>query len=96
MSEEPIIEDPDRVPQPGDWDYAPTLDDIVRAALVEGKSIFCENEAVSDFIKLTIPDLVCSYDDTDFMIFDLLLFSYGYINRKAMKDGATEYWLNLN
>jgi hypothetical protein len=47
-------EDPDRIPQPGDWDYAPTLDDIIRKALVEGKTIFCENEAVSDFIKLTV------------------------------------------
>ena len=97
MSEvEEIVEDPDRIPQPGDWDYAPTLDDTIRAVLVEGKSIFCENEAVSDFIKLTIPDLVCSYDDTDFTIFDLLLFSYGYINRKLMKETAQEYWVNLN
>lgn len=96
MDEEPIIEDPVRIPQPGDWDYAPTLDDIVRAALVEGKSIFCENEAVSDFIKLTVPELVCSYDATDFRIYDLLLFSYGYINRKLMKEDAQEYWINLN
>lgn len=96
MSEvEEIVEDPDRIPQPGDWDYAPTLDDIIRKALVEGKSIFCETEAVSDFIKLTIPELVCSYDATDFMIFDLLIFSMGYINRKAMKDTATEYWVQL-
>jgi hypothetical protein len=77
-------------------DYAPTLDEIIRKALVEGKSIFCENEAVSDFIKLTIPDLVCSYDATDFRIYDLLLFSYGYINRKLMKEDALEYWVNLN
>ena len=97
MSEvEEIVEDPDRVPVPGDWDFAPTLDYIIRKALVEGKSIFCENEAVSDFIKLTIPDLVCSYDATDFMIYDLLIFSHGYINRKAMKDTAEEYWINLN
>lgn len=95
MDEEMIIEDPDRIPQPGDWDYAPTLDDIVRAALVEGKSIFCETEAVSDFIKLTVPELVCSYDATDFRIYDLLLFSYGYINRKLMKEDATEYWVQL-
>jgi len=77
-------------------DYAPTLDEIIRKALVEGKSIFCENEAVSDFIKLTIPDLVCSYDETDFRIYDLLLFSYGYINRKLMKDNTQQYWINLN
>jgi hypothetical protein len=83
MDEEP---DPD--------DYAPTLDEIIRKALVEGKSIFCENEAVSDFIKLTIPDLVCSYDDTDFRIYDLLLFSMDYINRKAMKDNTEEYWID--
>ena len=94
--EEEIIEDPDRIPQPGDWDYAPTLDDIIRKALVEGKSIFCENEAISDFIKLTVPELVCSYDDTDFTIFDLLIFSYGYINRKQMKEDTQEYWVNLN
>jgi hypothetical protein len=43
--------------EPNPDDYAPTLDEIIRKALVEGKSIFCENEAVSDFIKLTIPDL---------------------------------------
>jgi hypothetical protein len=77
-------------------DYAPTLDEIIRKALVEGKSIFCENEAVSDFIKLTVPDLVCSYDDTDFRIYDLLLFSYSYINRKLMKEDTEEYWINLN
>ena len=76
-------------------DDAPTLDDIIRKALVEGKSIFCETEAVSDFIKLTVPELVCSYDATDFRIYDLLIFSYGYINRKAMKDTAEEYWVQL-
>ena len=86
--DEEIVEDPD--------DYAPTLDEIIRKALVEGKSIFCENEAVSDFIKLTIPELVCSYDATDFRIYDLLLFSYGYINRKLMKEDALTYWINLN
>ena len=91
MSEYPY---PDRDPTPED--YAPTLDEIIRKALVEGKSIFCENEAVSDFIKLTIPDLICSYDATDFTIYDILIFSYGYINRKAMKEGTTEYWVNLN
>jgi len=77
-------------------DYAPTLDETIMKALVEGKSIFCENEAVSDFIKLTVPELICSYDATDFTIYDLLLFSYSYINRKAMKDDAEEYWINLN
>lgn len=76
-------------------DEAPTLDDTIRKALVEGKSIFCENEAVSDFIKLTVPELVCSYDDADFMIFDLLIFSMGYINRKAIKHTAEEYWVQL-
>ncbi len=84
MDEEP---DPD--------DYAPTLDEIIRKALVEGKSIFCETEAVSDFIKLTVPELVCSYDATDFRIYDLLLFSYSYINRKAMKEDAETYWVKL-
>ena len=84
MDEEP---DPD--------DYAPTLDEIIRKALVEGKSIFCENEAVSDFIKLTIPELVCSYDATDFRIYDLLLFSMDYINGKLMKEDAEEYWVQL-
>ena len=93
--EEEIVEDPDRIPQPGDWDFAPTLDYTIRKALVEGKSIFCETEAVSDFIKLTIPELVCSYDATDFMIYDLLIFSMGYINRKLMKESATEYWVQL-
>ena len=85
MDEEP---DPD--------DYAPTLDEIIRKALVEGKSIFCENEAVSDFIKLTVPQLICSYDATDFRIYDLLLFSMSYINGKLMKEDAEEYWINLN
>ena len=82
--------------EPNPDDYAPTLDEIIRKALVEGKSIFCENEAVSDFIKLTVPDLVCSYDDTDFRIFDLLLFSMEYINRKLIKEGAETYWIELN
>ena len=84
MDEEP---DPD--------DYAPTLDEIIRKALVEGKSIFCENEAVSDFIKLTVPELVCSYDATDFRIYDLLLFSMSYINGKLMKEDAETYWVQL-
>jgi hypothetical protein len=88
MDEEPVIE-------PNPEDYAPTLDETIRKALVEGKSIFCETEAVSDFIKLTVPELVCSYDATDFMIYDLLIFSYGYINRKAMKDTAEEYLVQL-
>ena len=89
MDEEPIVEtDPD--------DYAPTLDETIRKALVEGKSIFCENEAVSDFIKLTIPELVCSYDATDFRIYDLLLFSMGYINRKLMKEDAETYWVEIS
>ena len=82
--------------EPNPDDYAPTLDEIIRKALVEGKSIFCENEAVSDFIKLTIPDLICSYDATDFTIYDLLLFSYSYINRKPIKEGAETYWIELN
>lgn len=90
MSEYPP---PDRDPTPED--YAPTLDEIIRKALVEGKSIFCENEAVSDFIKLTVPELVCSYDATDFRIYDLLLFSYGYINRKLMKEDTEEYWVKV-
>ena len=94
MSEE-IIEDPDRIPQPGDWDYAPTLDDIVRAALVEGQSIFCETEAVSDFIKLTVPELVCSYDATDFRIYDLLIFSMDYILRKPTKETSEVYWVQV-
>ena len=93
--EEEIVEVPDRIPQPGDWDFAPTLDYTIRKALDENKSIFCENEAVSDFIKLTVPELVCSYDATDFRIYDLLLFSMGYINRKAMKDTAETYWVKL-
>ena len=82
--------------EPNPDDYAPTLDETIRKALVEGKSIFCENEAVSDFIKLSVPDLVCSYDDTDFRIFDLLLFSMEYINRKLIKEGAETYWIELN
>jgi len=84
----------DEEPYPDD--YAPTLDEIIRKALVEGKSIFCENEAVSDFIKLTVPQLVCSYDDADFRLYDLLLFSMSYINRKAIKEDAETYWIELN
>ncbi len=84
MDEEP---DPD--------DYAPTLDEIIRKALVEGKSIFCENEAVSDFIKLTIPELVCSYDNTDLRIYDLLLFSMDYILSKPTKETSEFYWVQL-
>ena len=84
MDEEP---DPD--------DYAPTLDEIIRKALVEGKSIFCENEAVSDFIKLTVPELVCSYDATDFRIYDLLLFGMDYILSKPTKETSEFYWVQL-
>ena len=85
---------PNREPTPED--YAPTLDETIRKAMVEGKSIFCETEAVSDFIKLTIHDLICSYDATDFTIYDLLLFSMGYTNRKVMKDNAETYWVEIN
>ena len=84
MDEEP---DPD--------DYAPTLDEIIRKALVEGKSIFCENEAVSDFIKLTVPQLICSYDATDFRIYDLLLFGMDYILSKPTKETSEFYWVQL-
>ena len=88
MDEEPIAEtDPD--------DYAPTLDEIIRKALVEGKSIFCETEAVSDFIKLTVPELVCSYDATDFRIYDLLLFSMDYILSKPTKETSEFYWVEV-
>jgi len=85
---------PNREPTPED--YAPTLDETIRKALVDGKSIFCETESVSDFIKLTIPDLICSYDATDFTIYDLLIFSMGYTNWKPMKEGAEQYWVELN
>ena len=85
-----MSEEPDPTPEY----YAPTLDEIIRKALLEDKRIYCENEAVSDFIKQTIPELVCSYDDTDFRIYDLLLFSYSYINRKLMKDTTEEYWID--
>ena len=84
MDEEP---DPD--------DYAPTLDEIIRKALVEGKSIFCENEAVSDFIKLTVPELVCSYDNTDLRIYDLLLFGMDYILSKPTKETSEFYWVEV-
>jgi hypothetical protein len=77
-------------------DYAPTLDEIIRKALVEGKSIFCENEAVSDFIKLTVPQLVCSYDATDFRIYDLLIFSRGYILSKPTKETSEVYWVEIS
>jgi len=80
---------------PIDDDYAPTLDEIIRKALVEGKSIFCETEAVSDFIKLTVPELVCSYDATDFRIYDLLLFSMGYILSKPTKQDSEFYWVEV-
>jgi hypothetical protein len=76
-------------------DYAPTLDEIIRKALVEGKSIFCENESVSDFIKLTIPELICSYDDTDLRIYDLLLLSMDYILRKPTKETCEVYWVEV-
>ena len=76
-------------------DYAPTLDEIIRKALVEGKSIFCETEAVSDFIKLTVPELVCSYDATDFRIYDLLLFSMDYILSKPTKETSEFYWVEV-
>lgn len=76
-------------------EVAPTLDEIIRKALVEGKSIFCETEAVSDFIKLTVPELVCSYDATDFRIYDILLFSMDYILRKPTKETSEVYWVEV-
>ena len=76
-------------------DYAPTLDETIRKALVEGKSIFCENEAVSDFIKLTVPELICSHDATNLKIYDLLIFSYGYTLRQIVKVDSEQYWVQL-
>ena len=83
----------DEEPDPND--YAPTLDEIIRKALVEGKSIFCETEAVSDFIKLTIPELICSYDNTDLRIYDLLLFTMDYILSKPTKETSEFYWVEV-
>ena len=57
-----------------------------KKALDEDKSIFCENEALSYFIKLTIPDFVCSYDVNDFKIYDILIFSYGYTLWRNTKE----------
>lgn len=54
--EEPVIE-PDPI-----GDYVPTLDEIIRKALVNEKSIFCEHKSVRGFIKLTVPEVVYSYD----------------------------------
>ena len=84
----------DQEPDPDD--YAPTLDEIILKALVEGNSIFCETEAVSDFIKLTVPELVCSYDATDFRIYDLLLFSMDYILSKPTKETSEFYWVEIS
>lgn len=72
-----------------------TTEEAIRKAVVEGKSIFCENEAVSDFIKLTIPELVCSYDDTDLKIYDLLVFSQDYLLHKIVKETSEQYWVQL-
>ena len=78
------------------FDLVTSASSIHGAYWMEGAGgIFCENEAVSDFIKLTIPELVCSYDATDFTIYDLLIFSMGYINRKIMKEDAETYWVQL-
>lgn len=74
-------------------DYAPTLDETIRKALVEGKSIYCQTEAVADFIKLTVPELVYSTAGEDLKFYDILLFSRDYANSKPIKEGAEEYWV---
>jgi len=72
-----------------------TMDDRIRIAITEGKSIFCEDEAVSNLIKLTVPELVCSYDATDLKIYDVMIFRHGYILRQIVKEDAEQYWVQL-
>jgi NifB/MoaA-like Fe-S oxidoreductase len=72
-----------------------TMDDMIRIAITKGKSIFCEDEAVSDFIKLTVPELVCSYDATNLKIYDVMIFRHGYILRQIVKVDSEQYWVKL-
>lgn len=81
---------------PIDDDSAPTLNEIIIKILNENKSIFCMNENIFNKFKLDIPNLICSYDESNLMIYDLLLFDEDYVLRKPIKGGAMVYWVKLN
>ena len=75
-------------------DTALTLNEIIIKALNENKNIYCDNENTFNKLKLDIPNLVWSYDDTTFKTYDILIFDRDYILRKPIKDDAEIYWLN--
>lgn len=93
---EEIVEDLDRIPRVGDWDYAPTLNEIIIKILNESKTIFCRNENIFNKFKLDIPNLICSYDESNLTVYDLLLFEKDYVLRKPIKETAMVYWVELN
>lgn len=72
-----------------------TMEDMIRIAIASGKSIFCQNKAVSDVIKLTIPELVCSYDATDLKMYDMMIFCYGYVLSQVVKKDSAQYWITI-
>lgn len=77
-----------------DDERAPTLNEIIIKALNENKNIYCDNENTFNKLKLDIPNLICSYDDTTFKTYDILIFDRDYILRKHIKEDAETYWLN--
>lgn len=81
---------------PIDDDTAPTLNEIIIKILNENKTIFCMNENIFNKFKLDIPNLICSYDESNLMIYDLLLFDEDYVLRKPIKETAMVYWVELN
>ena len=79
-----------------DDEKAPTLNEIIIRILNENKSIFCGNENIFNKFKLDIPNLICSYDESNLTIYDLLLFEEDYVLRKPTKETAMVYWVKLN
>jgi len=77
-----------------DDERAPTLNEIIIKALNENKNIYCHNENIFNKLKLDIPNLICSYDESNLMIYDLLLFDENYLLNKQIKEDAETYWLN--
>ena len=75
---------------------APTLNEIIITILNDNKSIFCRNENIFNKFKLDIPNLICSYDESNLTIYDLLLFEEDYVLRKPIKESAMVYWVKLN
>ena len=72
-----------------------SMNETIISTLQAGDSIFCENENIGNFLKLTISDMECSYDATNFTKYSLLIFKKGYILDKLVNKNSSIYWINV-